>query len=60
MTLFFETPKARMMSTWRQAPWQISWAVNIRKERRVTLGVMKHRLGAAEVGPLVIFAHDTD
>jgi hypothetical protein len=29
-----ETPKARMMSTWRHAPRQISWAVNIRSERR--------------------------
>ena len=34
MTLFLETPKARTISTWRQAPWQISWAVNIRKEWR--------------------------
>jgi hypothetical protein len=24
--LFFEMPKHRTMSTWRQAPWQISWA----------------------------------
>jgi hypothetical protein len=29
MTLFFETPKARTISTWRQTAWQISWAVNI-------------------------------
>ena len=34
MTLFLETPKARTISTWRHAPWQISWAVNIRKARR--------------------------
>ena len=34
MTRFFETPKARTISTWRHTPWQISWAVNIRKERR--------------------------
>ena len=29
MTLFFETPKARTISTWRHAPTQISWAVSI-------------------------------
>ena len=34
MTLCLETPKARTISTWRQAPWQISWAVNIRKDWR--------------------------
>ena len=34
MTLCFETPKVRTISTWRQALWQISWAVNIRKEWR--------------------------
>ena len=33
MTLFFDTPKARTTSAWRQAPWQISCAVNIRKAR---------------------------
>ena len=33
MTLFFDTPKARTISTWRHTPWQISWAVNIRNER---------------------------
>jgi hypothetical protein len=26
----------------------------------VALGVMKHRLSAAEVDPLIIFARDTD
>ena len=60
MTLFFETPKARTISAWRQAPWQISWAVNIRKRAAVVLGVLKHRLNAAEVDPLAIFAHDAD
>jgi hypothetical protein len=34
MMLFFETPKARTMSTWRHAPRQISCAENIREERR--------------------------
>ena len=34
MTLLFETPKARTISAWWQAPWQISWAVNMPKERR--------------------------
>ena len=33
MALFFDTPKARTISTWRHTPWQISWAVNIRNER---------------------------
>ena len=54
MTLFFETPNARTISTWRQTPWQISWAVNIRKAAAVVLGVLEHRLSAAEVDPLAI------
>jgi hypothetical protein len=30
------------------------------KRVAVTLGMMKHRLSAAEVGPLIVFARDTD
>ena len=60
MTQFFETPKVCAISTWRQAPWQISWAVNIRKGAVVVLGVLKHRLNTAEVCPLTIFADDAD
>ena len=60
MTQLFDTPKVRTISTWRQTPWQISWAVNIRNATVVLLGVLKDRVHAAEVCPLAVFAYDTD
>ena len=60
MTLFFETPKARTISTWRHATLADQLGGKHLKRAVVVLGVLKHRLNAAEVYPLAIFAHDAD
>ena len=60
MTLFFETPKARTISTWRHSALADQLGGKHPKRAAVVLGVLKHRLNTAEVCPLAIFADDAD